>query len=57
MAIVGIADLMYQGKTIATSNYHPIEIFTLVAIVYFLLGLPISQSVALLDWRLRRRYS
>ncbi|MCB4769665.1 amino acid ABC transporter permease [Ancylobacter sp. Lp-2] len=55
VAIVAIADLMYQGKTLATQTYRPIEIYTAVAFIYFAFSLPLSQVVGLWERRLRSR--
>ena len=57
VAIVAIGDLMYQGKTIATTTYRPIEIFSVVALIYFLISLPISQAVSWLERWVQRRIS
>jgi polar amino acid transport system permease protein len=51
VAIVGVADLMYQGKLVATETYRPIETFTVVALVYLAVSLPVSQAVG---WAERR---
>ena len=55
VSIVGIADLMYEGKTIATATYRPIETFTAVALIYFIVALPASQAVSFIERRLRLR--
>lgn len=55
VAIVAIADLMYEGKTLATQTYRPIEIYTAVAVIYFAFSLPLSQIVGLCEKRLRAR--
>ena len=52
VAIVAIQDLMYAGKTMATETYRPIETFTTVALIYFLVSFPITQAV---EWYTRRR--
>lgn len=52
VAIVGVADLMYQGKTLATATYRPIETFTVVALIYLAISFPVSQLVG---WMERRR--
>lgn len=52
VAIVGVADLMYQGKTLATQTYRPIETFTVVALFYLAISFPVSQFVG---WMERRR--
>ena len=52
VAIVGVADLMYQGKTLATQTYRPIETFTIIALFYLAVSFPVSQLVG---WMERRR--
>lgn len=54
VAIVAIQDLMYAGKTLATATYRPIETFTTVAVIYFLVSFPITQAV---EFYTRRRES
>ena len=51
VAIVAIQDLMYQGKSLATETYRPIETFTVVALIYFAVSFPVSQSVSCLERR------
>jgi polar amino acid transport system permease protein len=51
VAIVGVADLMYQGKLVATETYRPIETFTIVALVYLAISLPVSQAVGWIERR------
>lgn len=52
VAIVGVQDLMYQGKMLATETYRPIETFTVVALFYLAISFPVSQCVG---WMERRR--
>lgn len=52
VAIVAIADLMYQGKSLATEFYRPIEVYTTVAFIYFIVSLPLSQIVGMYEKRL-----
>lgn len=51
VAIVGVADLMYQGKLVATETYRPIETFTVIALVYLAISFPISQFVGWMERR------
>lgn len=51
VAIVAIQDLMYQGKSLATTTYRPIETFTLVALIYFAVSFPVAQIVQLIERR------
>lgn len=52
VAIVAVADLMYVGKSLATEAYRPLETYTLIALIYFALSLPIGQLV---QWFERRQ--
>ncbi|TCU13696.1 amino acid ABC transporter permease [Rhizobium sullae] len=51
VAIVAIADLMYEAKSLATETYRPIETFTVVALIYFAVSFPVTQIVGLLERR------
>jgi polar amino acid transport system permease protein len=42
---------MYQGKSLATETYRPIETFTVVALIYFAVSFPVSQIVGYLERR------
>lgn len=48
LAVIGVAELMYQGRVVATDTYRPLEIFTAVAVIYYLLGYPQALGVNLL---------
>lgn len=52
VAIIAIQDLMYQGKSLATNTYRPIETFTVIALIYFAVSFPVAQLV---QWIERRR--
>lgn len=52
VSIVAIADLMYEGKLLATQTYRPIETLTTVAFLYFAIAFPIAQVVKLVEDRL-----
>lgn len=51
VAIVAVGDLMYVGKSIATEAYRPLETYSLIALIYFFLSLPIAQLVQWLERR------
>lgn len=51
VAIVAIQDLMYQGKSLATTTYRPIETFTLIAVIYFAVSFPVAQFVQFIERR------
>jgi polar amino acid transport system permease protein len=51
VAIVAVADLMYVGKSLATQAYRPLETYTVVALIYFALSLPIAKLVNVIERR------
>lgn len=51
VAIVSVADLMYEGKMLATDSYRPLETYSIVALIYLALALPIGQLVSWLERR------
>ena len=51
VAIVAVTDLMYVGKSLATEAYRPLETYTVVALIYFALSLPIAKLVHVIERR------
>lgn len=51
VAVVAVGDLMYVSTRLATETYRPLETYTLVALVYFMLSIPISQLVRVVERR------
>ncbi|MFF7063770.1 ABC transporter permease subunit [Pseudomonas sp. NPDC008258] len=51
VAIVAISDLMYVAKGLATDAYRPLETYSVVALVYFALSLPISKLANMIERR------
>jgi His/Glu/Gln/Arg/opine family amino acid ABC transporter permease subunit len=45
VSIIAVPDLMYQAGLIASETFLPMQVYTLVAIVYFLLVLIVSVAV------------
>jgi len=51
LAVIGVAELMYQGRLVATDTYRPLEILTGVAIIYYVLAYPPALAVNFLYGR------
>jgi polar amino acid transport system permease protein len=51
---LGVADLMYQARVVATETYRPLEILTFAAMIYFVLAFPCTIATRLLELRLAR---
>jgi len=55
VSTVAIADLMYQGRLVSTTTYRPIEVLTLVAIVYFVVAFPVTILIRSLETKIHSR--
>jgi His/Glu/Gln/Arg/opine family amino acid ABC transporter permease subunit len=55
LAAIGVAEMMTQARVIAADTYRPLEIYTLVAVVYFVLTWPQSIGAQYLFERFRTK--
>ncbi|MFP5406895.1 MAG: amino acid ABC transporter permease, partial [Gammaproteobacteria bacterium] len=42
LSVLAVPDLLYQGQVIAHDTYRPLEVYTFVAVTYFVILLPIT---------------
>ncbi|MEO7243342.1 MAG: amino acid ABC transporter permease [Variovorax sp.] len=54
VSTVAVADLLYQGSIITAATYRPLEVYTLVAVLYFAVLFPMTRLSSLLERRLER---
>jgi polar amino acid transport system permease protein len=54
VSTLGVADLMYQARVVATETYRPLEILTVAAMIYFVLAFPCTIATRILELRLAR---
>jgi ABC-type amino acid transport system permease subunit len=52
VSILGVADLTYQAQVLSTTTFRPIEIFTFIAVVYFILCSALAWGAQLLERRM-----
>ena len=52
VSTLGVADLMYQARVLATETYRPIEILSTAALIYFVIAFPLTIATRLLEVRL-----
>lgn len=53
ISTVAVADLLYQGSVITAASYRPLEVYTLVAALYFAVLFPMTRLASYLERRLR----
>ena len=54
VSTVAVADLLYQGSIITAATYRPLEVYTLVAVLYFLILFPLTRLSSQLEKWLAR---
>ncbi len=52
VSTLGVADLMYQARVLATETYRPIEILSTAALIYFAIAFPCTIATRILEVRL-----
>ncbi|MEV1079650.1 amino acid ABC transporter permease [Streptomyces sp. NPDC050211] len=52
VSALGMADLTFQGNILSTQTYRPMEIFTMVAIHYFVVAFPATLFTSYVEQRL-----
>ena len=50
-SVLGMAELMYQGQIIIANFFRPIEVFTVVAIIYLMMAYTTSLFMIYLEWK------
>jgi polar amino acid transport system permease protein len=51
--LIGVNEIMNGAKSIASSDYQPMAVFVLVAVIYFAMSYPLSLAVRHMERRLR----
>ena len=54
VSTIAVADLLYEGTIITAATYRPLEVYTMVAIVYFLVLFPLTLAAQQVERRLAR---
>ena len=54
VSTIAVADLLYQGTIISAATYRPLEVYTMVAIIYFLVLFPLTMAAQQVERRLAR---
>lgn len=45
VSVVAVPDLLYQGQVAATDTFRPLEVYTIVALIYFVVLVPLTAIV------------
>ncbi len=52
VSAVGMADLMFIGQNISNNTARPVEVLTVVALIYFAIAFPLTRAVTLIERRI-----
>lgn len=55
VSAVGMADLMFVGQNISNNTARPVEVLTIVALIYFVIAFPLTRAVTVLEQRILKR--
>ncbi|MDQ1185518.1 polar amino acid transport system permease protein [Agrobacterium larrymoorei] len=45
VSVLAVPDLLYQGQSAATETYRPLEVYTIIAVIYFVVLVPLTAIV------------
>jgi polar amino acid transport system permease protein len=54
LSVIAVPELTYQAQTLATSTFRPLEVYTLLAVLYFAITFPLSLGVGRIEKRLKK---
>ncbi|MBI1775388.1 MAG: amino acid ABC transporter permease [Proteobacteria bacterium] len=54
VSTIAVADLLYQGTIITAATYRPLEVYTMIAIVYFAVLFPLTVAAQGVERQLAR---
>ncbi|WP_092750928.1 amino acid ABC transporter permease [Rhizobium aethiopicum] len=55
VSAVGMADLMFVGQNISNNTARPVEVLTIVALIYFIIAFPLTRAVSLIEGRILKK--
>ena len=53
VSTIAVPDLLYNGMLVTAETYRPLEVYTIIALIYFVLLFPATRLVASLEQRSR----
>jgi His/Glu/Gln/Arg/opine family amino acid ABC transporter permease subunit len=54
-AVISVSEITRRGMELSASTFRPLEIFTFIAVVYFLICWPLAMAIRWWETRLRNR--
>jgi polar amino acid transport system permease protein len=57
VSVIAVPDVLYQGELVTGATYRPLEVYTVVAVIYFVLLFPSTMLMQVYERRLAARSS
>src|SRR5580658_8314624 len=57
VSTIAVADLLYEGQMITAATYRPLEVYTMVAVLYFTVLFPLTLAAQAVERRLGQKDS
>jgi polar amino acid transport system permease protein len=54
VSTIAVADLLYEGQMITAATYRPLEVYTMVAVIYFVVLFPLTLMAQGVEYHLAR---
>ncbi|MCX8995525.1 amino acid ABC transporter permease [Rhizobiaceae bacterium BDR2-2] len=54
LSVLAVPDLLYQGQLINSATYRPLETYTMIAVIYFIILFPLTRLAHRLEARVSR---
>jgi ABC-type amino acid transport system permease subunit len=54
-AVISVTEITRRGMELSSSTFRPLEIFSFIAVVYFIICWPLSMGIRIWEQRLARR--
>jgi polar amino acid transport system permease protein len=55
LSVLAVPDLLYQGQLITSATYRPLETYTMIAVIYFVILFPLTQLAHALERKLSKQ--
>jgi polar amino acid transport system permease protein len=55
VSTIAVADLLYEGQMITAATYRPLEVYTMIAVLYFAVLFPLTLAAQEVERRLARK--
>ncbi|KAB1082160.1 amino acid ABC transporter permease [Neorhizobium galegae] len=54
LSVLAVPDLLYQGQLITSASYRPLETYTMIAVIYFIILFPLTRFAHRLETNMNR---